>query len=309
MISFATQPGNVAKDGAGGNSPFTKALAQTIKRPGLGIFEAFNEVGLLVMQATGNSPAAMVFGVADQRQILLRRRARLRSAACRRGAEHSARGGKETRPTNPADTLRRDLVTDCDRLAAAPTDPQRPPSVPGVSVGKIDIVPALTACNATMRQYPDVARFAFQAGRIAQAQKDYVLARQLYEKAAAASEPGAMTDLGVLYQNGWGVTQDYAQARQWFEKGAAAGEPAAMNNLGVLYQNGWGVSKDYARARQWYEKAAAAGAPVAMNNLGVLYENGLGVPKDYTQARQWYEKAAAAGNPRDAKSRLSMETG
>jgi hypothetical protein len=49
LISFATQ------DGTGGDSPYTKALAQTIRRPGLGIFDAFNEVGLAVMQATGNS--------------------------------------------------------------------------------------------------------------------------------------------------------------------------------------------------------------------------------------------------------------
>lgn len=55
MISFATQPGNLAQDGTGGNSPYTKAPAETIRRPGLDIFQTFNEVGLAVMQATGNS--------------------------------------------------------------------------------------------------------------------------------------------------------------------------------------------------------------------------------------------------------------
>jgi formylglycine-generating enzyme required for sulfatase activity len=55
LISFATQPGNVAQDGTAGNSPYTRALAQTLRRPGFDIFEAFNEVGLAVMQATGNS--------------------------------------------------------------------------------------------------------------------------------------------------------------------------------------------------------------------------------------------------------------
>jgi hypothetical protein len=55
LISFATQPGNVAQDGADGNSPYTKALVQTIRRPGLSIFETFNEVGLAVMTATGNA--------------------------------------------------------------------------------------------------------------------------------------------------------------------------------------------------------------------------------------------------------------
>jgi uncharacterized caspase-like protein len=53
LISFATQPGNVAQDGLDGNSPFSKALAQTIRTPGLDIFRAFNEVGLIVARATG----------------------------------------------------------------------------------------------------------------------------------------------------------------------------------------------------------------------------------------------------------------
>jgi Caspase domain len=53
LISYATQPGNVAKDGTDGNSPYTKALAQTIRRSGLDIFQTFNEVGLAVKRATG----------------------------------------------------------------------------------------------------------------------------------------------------------------------------------------------------------------------------------------------------------------
>jgi hypothetical protein len=55
LISYATQPGNVAQDGDGGNSPYSKALANTIRKPGLGLFEAFNEVGLEVKHATGGS--------------------------------------------------------------------------------------------------------------------------------------------------------------------------------------------------------------------------------------------------------------
>jgi Caspase domain len=55
LISFATQPGSVAQDGYDGHSPFSKALAQTIQKPGLGIFDAMNEVGLAVKSATGGS--------------------------------------------------------------------------------------------------------------------------------------------------------------------------------------------------------------------------------------------------------------
>jgi len=55
LISYATQPGNIAQDGDGGNSPYSRALATTIRKPGLGLFEAFNEVGLAVKQVTGGS--------------------------------------------------------------------------------------------------------------------------------------------------------------------------------------------------------------------------------------------------------------
>jgi uncharacterized caspase-like protein len=53
LISFATQPGRPALDGDGVVSPYTKALAEVIKRPGLDLFQAFNEVGLEVNKATG----------------------------------------------------------------------------------------------------------------------------------------------------------------------------------------------------------------------------------------------------------------
>ena len=201
--------------------------------------------------------------------------------------------------TKMSDPLRLDLVTDCDRLAALPGDPDVPQGVTGVLMAaQIDIVPALTACDAALRQYPDVVRFTFQVGRIAYAQKDYGQTRELFEKAAAAGSKGAMNGLGNLYQRGNGVLQDYTQALNWYQKAAAAGVTSSFANVGIFYFNGWSVPKDYVEARQWYEKAAAAGQAnaAAMNNLGLLYENGNGVAQDYAAARTWYEKAAAAGS-------------
>ena len=55
LISFATQPGSVAQDGSDGHSPYTEALAQTMRKPGLDIFRTFNEVGLAVASATGGA--------------------------------------------------------------------------------------------------------------------------------------------------------------------------------------------------------------------------------------------------------------
>jgi len=55
LISYATQPGSVAQDGSGGHSPYTKALATTIKQAALDIFQTFNQVGLTVKRETGGS--------------------------------------------------------------------------------------------------------------------------------------------------------------------------------------------------------------------------------------------------------------
>jgi uncharacterized caspase-like protein len=55
LISYATQPGNVAADGNGANSPYTTALARGMQMPGLDIFRMFNQVGLEVKRGTNGS--------------------------------------------------------------------------------------------------------------------------------------------------------------------------------------------------------------------------------------------------------------
>jgi hypothetical protein len=52
LISYATQPGNVASDGLGDDSPYTEALAGTMREPGLDVFSVFNHVGLIVKKKT-----------------------------------------------------------------------------------------------------------------------------------------------------------------------------------------------------------------------------------------------------------------
>ena len=50
-----TQPGNVALDGDDGHSPYTKALVETMRKSGLDVLQAFNQVGLIVKRATGSA--------------------------------------------------------------------------------------------------------------------------------------------------------------------------------------------------------------------------------------------------------------
>src|SRR5712664_1367784 len=55
LISYATQPGNVAQDGTDGHSPYSKALASAFRKPGLDLFAVFNETGLEVKKRTGGA--------------------------------------------------------------------------------------------------------------------------------------------------------------------------------------------------------------------------------------------------------------
>lgn len=50
--------------------------------------------------------------------------------------------------------------------------------------------------------------------------------------------------------------QDYQQAAYWFDLAAKQGEGFALINLGVMYENGWGLPQDIDRARQLYTQAA-----------------------------------------------------
>jgi peptidoglycan hydrolase-like protein with peptidoglycan-binding domain len=54
IIAYATQPGGVAADGDGADSPYTTALAATMQRPGLGIIDMFNDVAVAVDRATNH---------------------------------------------------------------------------------------------------------------------------------------------------------------------------------------------------------------------------------------------------------------
>jgi tetratricopeptide (TPR) repeat protein len=297
LISFATQPRSVSLDGVDGHSPYTKALAETMQRPGYGLFKTFNEVGLAVEKATGGSQLPWVSSSPIAGNFYFA--GKPAPAADTKAADPSGTTAPivEARLSPPDDNpgLRRDLITDCDRLAGMPYDTGHARSLPGIEVDKIDIAAATKACNDAIAQYPDVMRFTFEAGRVAMARKDFAEARRLFEKAADAGYAMAMNNIGGLYEGGDGVPRDYAKAARWYGKAAAAGEPIAMIDLGWQYETGHGVSKDYAEAVRLYEAAAKAGVPAGMNNLGLLYMYGKGVARDYDEARRLFEQGAALG--------------
>ena len=90
--------------------------------------------------------------------------------------------------------------------------------------------------------------------------RDYAKAREWYEKAAAegrrdrhAQPRRALPATVAAWRR---TTPRRASGRR---RPPTKGAVRAMSNLGLLYENGQGVAQDYAKAREWYEKAAAKG--------------------------------------------------
>jgi TPR repeat protein len=78
----------------------------------------------------------------------------------------------------------------------------------------------------------------------------------------------------------------------YFIKLANQGNKQAQFHLGMIYENGIGVSKDLTQAQNYYQKLAAQGFSNAQLALGIMYENA----GNQNEALIWYGKAVAQGN-------------
>jgi uncharacterized protein len=90
----------------------------------------------------------------------------------------------------------------------------------------------------------------------------------------------AQAQLGAIYIQGEEVAKDFVQARDLFQKAAENGYAPAMHNLGEMYYQGMGMPKDLAKAAEWYAKAADKGLGQSQFDLAEMYARGAGVPKD-----------------------------
>lgn len=54
LLAYSTSPGNVAEDGSGRNSPYTQALAQSMRTQGAKVEDVFKRVRVAVMERTNN---------------------------------------------------------------------------------------------------------------------------------------------------------------------------------------------------------------------------------------------------------------
>ena len=142
--------------------------------------------------------------------------------------------------------------------------------------------------------------------------KDYVEAAKWYQKAAEQNYAPAQYNLGVMYQNGGGVTQDVMEAFKWFSLAAAQGNADAATNrdnlAGALTpdqetESSWRIALFQIRFKNaaspadipTLKRSAEQGDGQAQIALGWLYCSGSAVPQNYAEAVNWWRKAADQG--------------
>jgi TPR repeat protein len=194
-------------------------------------------------------------------------------------------------PVEPAFAQSADLVL-CDRIAADPSDPDKPADVNGVAeIAASDVATAIKFCRVASASS---RRALYQLGRAYAANRQLAEAVSAWRKAADKGSTSAMVELGVIYVNGSGVPKDDAQARVLFERAADAGNPRGVANLAALASTA-GAPADPAKARALLAKASDSN-PEAQYQLGLLMMDGSGGPQDESGARSLFEKAAAQGH-------------
>ncbi len=193
----------------------------------------------------------------------------------------------------PAHAQSADLVL-CDRLAADPSDPDKPADVRGVDhVAPGDVATAIKFCKVAAGSS---RRASYQLGRAYMAAQQMPAAIAAFRKAADKGSSSAMVELGVMYAAGTGVPKDDAQARSYFERAAKAGNANGATKLAML-PGAAGEASDPAQERAMLARAAEANSAEAQFQLGLMMAQGVGGPQDDTGARAMFEKAAAQNHP------------
>lgn len=266
LIAFSTAPGDVALDGTGKNSPYTTALSEALRKPGLSIEAIFKSTRANVVQSTGGKQ------VPWENSSLVRDIVLIPQAGAPAVVE----------------------ATPCDLAAAHPSDPER--IGPSVDYANLDPQVAIPACEAAIAKDADNLRLKVLLARAFDKAGRGEEARSLNEIAMAGGYLGAYHNMGNLYRKGLGVEKNSQKAFELFLYAAERGHPEDQGNVGYMYMQGDGIKQDYKSAKIWFERAAAQNWGTAFDKLGLIYLKGLGTKKDPRAAIENFRKGADLGD-------------
>ena len=126
----------------------------------------------------------------------------------------------------------------------------------------------------------------------AYSKRQFADAQELCLERAEEGDRRAQTMLGIAFADAPVQQRNYELAAEWLNRAAAQDQRDAQWRLAGLYYRGRGVRRDLEEALFWYEEAARNGHIESRTTLGDMYRDGIGTPVDLVRAYQWYNLGA-----------------
>ncbi|WFE91047.1 caspase family protein [Roseibium porphyridii] len=261
LVAYAAEAGKVALDGAGDNSPFALALAQTLKVQDLEIGLAFRQVRDSVLKATANAQEPHTYGSLSGKPYFL------------------AGGSQEVNAL--AASARRDAwgrleVDQEDQLQAAAREGDSR-ALKGLAYMRLNpnedrYDPSRAAALLKTAAEAGDPEAMFELARMYErgigVEQDVDKALELFRKSADEDFADAINDLGFLYyQGGLGVTRDPKKAIEMFGRAADRRHPEAMFNYAALIDDGVVDGKQPDDAAEFLYRALRSGNEEVLNQL------------------------------------------
>jgi TPR repeat protein len=331
LISFSTQPGNVALDGAGRNSPYTGPLVKRIATPGEDVLTTLTAVRNEVLAATGDKqvpwenhalrskfyfspgPEARPLDPHQGEEIEFWRSIRntrnplelktyidrypngVYAGLARErivSLEREPRGKGGSQSSAFLRLIPEEILAGQDNPVEAANDPTEPGACDWQTASPFDR--DRLAPGVT---YSEMGAELKQLGRET---SDKTLGCQ-----TALAQQGRTPRIqyqmarALLAQTAQSPSQSKVQLAEAptseamiaLREAAEAGSLAAMTELGRMAFLGIGSEKNQIQALDWWRRAAAQGDGLAMALLGVVYAGGHGVPQDQGLALSWARHA------------------
>src|SRR5271165_2212403 len=304
FIAFATQPDNVAFDGAGRNSPFATALLGHLATPGADISSMMIAVRNDVFASTGGQqiPAdesllTRQFYFAGNASAEESLETQLWRLAGRDKDPNLLEAYLDRYPEGPHAEDIRSLLTEAGKAgkAAAPAPPA--PSQGDLedlfwSLARSERQPGIV--ERYLARYPDGAHVEDAKALLTslRAAQETASAPELACERLATHPHDATASLNGVEMN---VLQKNAGTAVAACTEATEAHPEVAHYTALLARATFAAGR-YDEALALYKKAAEANDTRAMVSLGLLLENGDHAPKDLKAAYALYEKAADRGS-------------
>lgn len=130
---------------------------------------------------------------------------------------------------------------------------------------------------------------------------DFLAALSHFKNAARHNHAQSMWELGVLYENGDGVSQNQFIALDWFRQSAQVSAIEAPDSFYVSDINGELHEVSLSQYIEHLTQQANSGAIDAKFALAKIYDEGVIVKADLPKAFNWYFSAAKDGHTKAAQ--------